>query len=75
MKDVSAYLQWVFSEDEDCVTRVKTFEKIQFKELYRLLCTYNGKEDTNLKFKDNLLDLQSKLAHELPSFDPTKKKS
>lgn len=28
MKDVSAYLQWVFQGDDDCVARVKTFEKI-----------------------------------------------
>jgi hypothetical protein len=57
------------------VTRVKIFEKKKFKDLYRLLCTFNGKEDSNQKFKGDLLDLQSKLKDELPGFDPSKKKN
>lgn len=57
------------------MTKIKVFEKHKFKELYKVLCTFTGNEDTNAKFKGDLLDLQTKLKDEIPTFDPTKYKS
>jgi hypothetical protein len=45
IKDVSAYLRSVFEADEDCIMRIKVFEKKKFKQLYKNLCSFEDKND------------------------------